>query len=87
MHSVCYKGGKKSPCRGKKKKNRLADEDLIGGEEVEARLVAFLSGEVYAAAFLTGSKRGSSPHAEKNLAFQLSSLQVTWSFSAGSRAV
>lgn len=82
---MLQRGGEKSPCRGKK--NRLGDEDLIGGEEVEARLVAFLSGEAYAAAFLTGSKRGFSPHAEKNLAFQLSSLQVTWSFSAGSRAV
>lgn len=45
-----------------KLKNRIADKVLIGGEEVEARLAAFLSEEAYAAAFM-GSKRGSSLHA------------------------
>lgn len=73
--------GEKSPCRGR------GDKNLIGGDEVEARLVAFLCGEAYAAAFLTGSKRDSSPHAEKTLALRLSSLRGTWSFSAGCRAV
>lgn len=83
---MCYEGWGGDHHEEEKRKNRIADKVLIGGEEVEARLAAFLSGEAYAAAFM-GSKRGSSPHAEKNLAFQLSSLRVTWSFSAGSRAV
>lgn len=56
----CVTEAEKSPCRGKnKKQNRIEDKDLIGGEEVEARLVAFLSEQACAAAFLTGSKRDS----------------------------
>lgn len=51
------------------------DKDLIGGEEVEALLVGLLSGEACAAASLRIKGVISSPHAEKNLAFQWSSCE------------